>query len=1091
MRKKQLRTPAVSADTADAPAGTANPAGTADSREAGTSEGTAAPATASEPGGPAGSADAASGDLGSGDADSADAGSVDGADSAAGEGSSDSPTPSGRRARVRNRLLVSVVVPTLTVLGAGTPGVLAAARDVSGSQHLVRLAHLGEKSVALSHDLADERDTMVGYVAGGRVGGHGAGLSESQRARVDRQSGDVAADDSTPAALRKRLYALPKIRQQALSGHGSAGDTYAAYTTILTELHRVSGAVSRDLPGRVREGTDDALPRLGTAVDQASAERGLLRAALAGTGPEHDLTRAAQLARQRERAALADFHETADGDADDVYEQTVTGTEVAVAERDLARLTDAPYLDPADRALDAGSVAGELSARIDRMRSVQASLAAQQADRLEKLRGHDVTELEWTAALVLGLLLLAAGVAVQTARSMARPLSVLTRGSQRLAADPAGEGAVAYHGRNDEFAEVVRSLNRLRDTAVALKAQAGAEGRSEPESDAADGGAADAEQPESRAAESKRTAESKAAHDALVAERDRLHSEYETLKEQLAVVSAHSGVEAEEAARHGAFVNHLALRTLGLVERQLGVIEGLENQETDPDRLGTFFTLDHLATRMRRHSENLLLLVGAENAGTRRTSPVPLVDVLRAAVSEIDRYERVELGELPPHVDIVGPAADDMSHLIAELLDNAAAFSPAHSHVGLAGWVLENGDVRLSVRDSGVGIPADRLDALNSRLRTPEPRPGTEPDAPAPAVPRPERGTGSADGTQPDAEPSEREESAGLGLYVVARLAARHGLRVELRTQERGGVAAVVTVPAALASPRPGPETAPYAVYRRTPAAPGAQEARPATDLGTEPAAEPGGEPDADGPYAEPETGHGPLAVSADTDPLIAAAERALHEARTDGPDAAPADGADAAGTDGTDPARTHGTPGRIPDVPQPRASAENLPPEESPLPGESLPAGEEHARAEETVEPGPHGSPAPPSAAGPFPEGGAGHDGAGGDEEPRTGGTTGKGLPKRVPRRVPARPARPGGAASQGERDATGERRRRGVDAEELRRQLGGFQRGAQDGRRAAEAEAVAEEDGTAQPDAGRDAGVNGRPDARSDGGTTEEART
>lgn len=1122
MRKKLLRTPAVSTETDQAP-GTAVPDGSADTGADASGTGDTGGAGSTETIGSTETTDiAGSGNSGSGDGSSQPCSSQPDGDSngtPTDDRAAGSPAPTGRRARVRNRLLVSVVVSTLTVLGAGTPGVLAAARHVSESQHLVGLAHLDEKSLALSHDLADERDDMVGYVAAGRTSRDGAGLSESERARVDRQSADVAAEDGTPGPLRNRLYALPEIRQRALSGHGPPSDTYQPYTRTIAELHRVSAAVSRDVPGRLRSGTDDALPRLGTAVDQASAERGLLDAALASSGPQHELTGVAQVARQRERAALADFHDTADASADEVYDRTVTGAEVTAAERDSAKLTDEARMTAADRSLDGKSVDSELSARVDRMRSVQASLAAEQTERLEKLRDDDVSALEWDVALVLGLLLLAAGVAVQTARSMARPLSVLTRGSQRLAADPAGEGAVAYHGRNDEFAEVVRSLNRLRDTAVALKEHAGSDSRQaggggseERGGQTAAGDDADADAGTGTGAETGDAggsgtsagagpgtgpATGAGAHETLVAERDRLHAEYETLKEQLAVVSAHGGAEsgAEEAAQHGAFVNHLALRTLGLVERQLGVIEGLENQETDPDRLGTLFKLDHLATRMRRHSENLLLLVGDEGAATRRTAPVPLVDVLRAAVSEIDRYERVELGKLPPHLAVAGPAADDISHLIAELLDNAAAFSPAETHVGLAGWVLENGDVMLSVRDSGVGMAPERLDALNARLRTPEPRPEPYDSG--------EKAAGGADGAEgpagadgAEAEEvevaAEREESAGLGLYVVARLAARHGLRVELRTQEEGGAAAVVTVPGALASSRPSPQTAPYAVYQRVPGPrgdpDGAAEAGPEAGREAEKADDSASGPDAPSAPAS-------LAVTAENDPLIAAAERALREGAPDDP----------AGLAGTDSPLPDLIPDLTPDVPQPRASAESVPSEE------------EHARADETVDVGAHHVRDGADGTGGS-DGTEGADRTDGDvsaESPAdTGELTEHGLPKRTPRPWPQQAG--GGAAPVGARGtsaasgvfgAAGEQRQRAASPEELRRQLGSFQRGALDGRRDAEAEVDAVEEGTAQPDAGDDTGpvtgpdtgtdtgpdtgVDDDPGAQSDGGTTEEART
>src|SRR6202008_4594066 len=156
----------------------------------------------------------------------------------------------------------------------------------------------------------------------------------------------------------------------------------------------------------------------------------------------------------------------------------------------------------------------------------------------------------------------------------------------------------------------------------------------------------------------------------LIGQRQLMADERDRLRVELADATAH--LEQVRGTIHGTFVN-LALRTLGLVERQLGVIEGLAEREQDPERLSTLFKLDHFATVMRRHSENLLVLAGAEH-GHQHAGPVPLVDVVRAAVSEIERYERVRISALPPHAHLAGFAADDVSHLLAELLENASSF---------------------------------------------------------------------------------------------------------------------------------------------------------------------------------------------------------------------------------------------------------------------------------------------------------------------------------------------------------------------------------------------------------------------------------
>ncbi|GGS30844.1 sensor histidine kinase [Actinokineospora fastidiosa] len=231
-----------------------------------------------------------------------------------------------------------------------------------------------------------------------------------------------------------------------------------------------------------------------------------------------------------------------------------------------------------------------------------------------------------------------------------------------------------------------------------------------------------------------------------------------------AVLSATEQAELRSDMRN-IFVN-LSRRSQGLVERQLKLMEELERKEEDPDQLANLFKLDHLATRMRRNNENLMVLSGTE-VSRRFTKPVPLVSVLRAAVSEIEQYQRVVVHPAPP-VEVVGYAAGDLVHLVAELLDNATAFSPPRSQVVVGARARGDGDVLVEITDEGIGMAEAELIAVNRRLAE---------DAPA-----------------------ELPVSRQLGLFVVARLAARQGVRVRLRPVGDGkdGLRAVVLVPAEL-----------------------------------------------------------------------------------------------------------------------------------------------------------------------------------------------------------------------------------------------------------------------------------------------------
>lgn len=215
------------------------------------------------------------------------------------------------------------------------------------------------------------------------------------------------------------------------------------------------------------------------------------------------------------------------------------------------------------------------------------------------------------------------------------------------------------------------------------------------------------------------------------------------------------------------FVN-LSRRSQVLVERQLQLIEQLESNEQDPDQLSNLFQLDHLATRMRRNSENLLVLAGTDLA-KRNISPVPMVDVLRAAVSEIEQYQRIVV-QAPPTTTIVGRAASDLVHLLAELLDNATNFSPPDSQVVMSTTRTVDGAILVEIADRGVGMVEHELANANQRLGGP---------------------------SSVDVSASRR-----MGLFVVGRLGARHGIEVQLSASSTDGpgtgLTASVTVPAQL-----------------------------------------------------------------------------------------------------------------------------------------------------------------------------------------------------------------------------------------------------------------------------------------------------
>jgi signal transduction histidine kinase len=207
------------------------------------------------------------------------------------------------------------------------------------------------------------------------------------------------------------------------------------------------------------------------------------------------------------------------------------------------------------------------------------------------------------------------------------------------------------------------------------------------------------------------------------------------------------------------FVN-LGRRNQNLLSRQLDFITQLESQETNPETLASLFQLDHLATRMRRNAESLLVLAGIDPP-RRWAAPVSLVDVIRAALGEIEDFQRVQIDRVAPAM-INGTTATDLAHLLAELLENALAFSPPNQAVEVRGWDRHPG-YTLAVIDYGLGMPPDELERANRRLA------GMESFTVAP--------------------------SKYLGHYVAGTLAARHGIRIALSTGPGQGVVAIVEVP--------------------------------------------------------------------------------------------------------------------------------------------------------------------------------------------------------------------------------------------------------------------------------------------------------
>ncbi len=231
---------------------------------------------------------------------------------------------------------------------------------------------------------------------------------------------------------------------------------------------------------------------------------------------------------------------------------------------------------------------------------------------------------------------------------------------------------------------------------------------------------------------------------------------------------AAAATESESGLRDGlrqVFVS-LAKRNQSLLQRQLRLIDTLEQKAADPAALADLFALDHLTTRMRRHAESLAILSGAAPGRSWR-EPVPVIDVIRAAIAEVEDYRRVSVLTAAEDA-VVGPAVADMIHLLAELIENATLYSPSGTRVEIRAGRVANG-FAIEIDDRGLGIEPDQLREINQQLASP-----------------------------PDFDLADADR---LGLFVGAKLAAKHGVRVSLRPSPYGGTSAITLLPNSIVAP--------------------------------------------------------------------------------------------------------------------------------------------------------------------------------------------------------------------------------------------------------------------------------------------------
>ncbi|HEY1820767.1 MAG TPA: nitrate- and nitrite sensing domain-containing protein [Trebonia sp.] len=638
----------------------------------------------------------------------------------------------------------------MTALILGVIQIVGAVNNYSSFKQVQDLANLNALVVHGSGLLADERDDAAGYVAASRQSSPSSSSAPQLLAQVQKdeaatntvmgQITAMAAADGNGDIFRQQtsldlsngvlasISDLKYIRESALTTKTPAVSIIQQYDSAIQAFITFSDDIAAGTGNATLQSDVSVLNSLLRMEDDASLQRAYLYQALESKPATltPSALQALNQASEQQQADTSAFDQAASVTEQQTLTNTVAGSAVdeAKSAEKLAIATadvNAPLTIGTQQSCATAKPA--LSApecwlstqtfQIAQMREVSNNLVSgitAQANSLESSSLHSALIIAIATLLLLILVLL---ITTFVARSMIRPL-------RKLRAD-------ALEVAGSKLPEMVRRLSE------------------------SEGGDASAEIEPIGVNSTDEIGEVARAFDQVHREAVRLAADEAMLRGNL----------------NAMFVN-LSRRSQSLIERQLSLIDNLEQTEQDADRLSSLFRLDHLATRMRRNSENLLVLAGHEAASRRWSQPVPLVDVLRAAISEIEQYERVVLN-VQPGIQVIGQAVNDVVHLVAEIVENATTFSPEDTQVYVTGQPLTSGGVLLDITDNGVGISEQEMAHANWRLDNP------------PVV---------------DVAVSRR-----MGLFVVGRLAARHGVRVRLRHAQSGGLTALIWLPESVAAP--------------------------------------------------------------------------------------------------------------------------------------------------------------------------------------------------------------------------------------------------------------------------------------------------
>ena len=655
-----------------------------------------------------------------------------------------------RHWKVRSKLAAVLLVPAVAFLVLAS---INMAGQIGSAQEFGRgatIAEFGRQASTLVYELQGERDRAAGFIAAGRPKSNQAEIDRqiaanaarvkkdddndpvqpvegqneflllgSQQQNVDgaltsyraadAALGDVGSDaQSRVDAARTQLEGLPSLRTALSSQLLTQGAIDGKYTGMIQALLEINREIGRGTGNTGLNTQVAGLTSLSDLKETLSRERALLYAVLSAQGGARF-----QFAQQKEfgsviaerEAALQRFRAAATEEQRTQYDAKVGGQAVLAVQRlevSVSRSASGNDLS----GLDASQWYFATNTYLTAMRQVESGILDQVVGTTRDLRSDAQRQAITTGVVIAAILVIAFLTSLLIARSMIGPLRRLQAGARDVAEVRLPE-AIARLQRPDAAAVP----DRIEPIGIDSRDEIGQVAKTF----------------------------------------DQLH------QRAVELASEQAGLRRNV---NDMFVN-LSRRSQGLVERQLKLIDELETGEQDPDQLANLFKLDHLATRMRRNSENLLVLAG-EDAGRRWGRPIPLVDVLRAATSEVEQYHRIQLTGVPD-VEVMGHGVNHLVHLVAELLENATVFSSPESKVLVHSQRLSDGGAMVEIEDRGIGMSAHEISDSNERL----------------------------------AHPPEFDVSVSrmMGLYVVGRLATRHGITVRLRQSETGGVSAFVRVP--------------------------------------------------------------------------------------------------------------------------------------------------------------------------------------------------------------------------------------------------------------------------------------------------------